>query len=118
MGPEVPRGHFHVTARELRLEEPERCPFLPALTMDGLAVTPEGQHHLILTLRATDRMYFGPDERTVTRRTQILTMALQRGEAALDRYHADLVGEWVATVWEAAIDELVDAMIGTDLAKL
>ncbi len=105
--PTTPSRHFHVDAAELLLEDPVRCAFLPGLTLDGIAVTPHGQHHLVLTLAGRERFYVGPDDTTVTRRAQILAAALTRH---LDPAHAHLVGEWVQWAWDALLDELVDRL--------
>lgn len=111
------RRHFHVAARELLLDQPDRCPFLPALTLDGLAVTSGGQHYLVLTL-GLDRVYVGPDDQTVRRRAQVLSLALHQGVAALDPTRADLVGWWITAAWEAAVDNLVEAIAAGDLDRL
>lgn len=111
------RHHFHVPAREMLLEHPERCLFLPNLTLDGVAVTEAGHHHLILTLGDLDRIYFGPDSLTVSRRAEILISALQRGAAQIDHAQADLVRVWILLAWEAALDELTEALAG-DLEHL
>lgn len=103
------RRHFHVDAREMLLDVPEKCPVAPGITFDGLAVTPEGQHHLIVTARG-QRAYVGPDVATVTRRAEILTQALSHGPAALDTDHATWVGWWVREMWEAVTDELTNAI--------
>lgn len=99
------RRHFHVPARELALDAPQPCPFLPALALEGLAVTPEQQHHLILSL-GQDRFYIGPTDQAVARRAQLLATALHQGTAHLDRDHADLIGWWVTAAWESSLDEL------------
>lgn len=112
------RLHFHVDARELLLEAAVACPFLPDLSMIGLAVTSTGGHHLILSLANLDRFYFGPDSATVARRSQILIAALQQGTRALDGPRAYLVDVWVSAAWEATLDELTDAIAGDDLADL
>lgn len=52
--------HFQVDARELLLDQPERCPFYMPLALEGIAVTPTGQHHLVLNTPAA-RFYAGPD---------------------------------------------------------
>lgn len=106
------RHHFHVPARELTLDQdPVPCPVLPALTFEGLAVTEQGQHHLILTLGGLDRFYLGPDDATVSRRTGLLGRALHDGIAGLDTEHVLLVQDWVQLVWESALDELVTAFV-------
>lgn len=112
------RRHFHVAARELLLKPAVSCPFLPDLSMVGLAVTPTGQHHLILSLADRDRFYLGPDSATIARRTQILIAAMQQGTRALDGPRASLVDVWVAAAWEATLDELTDAIAAGDLAQL
>lgn len=104
------RRHFHVPARELALD-PQPCPFLPALVLEGLAVTPDEQHHLILRL-GQDRFYVGPTDQDVARRVRLLAQALCQGTAHLDTAHADLVGWWVTAAWEATLDEIVDAITG------
>lgn len=106
----MPR-HFHVPARELALNPAQPCPFLPALVLEGLAVTPNEQHHLILSM-GQDRFYFGPTDQAVARRSRLLAAALCQGAAQLDPDHADLVGWWVMAAWGATLDELVDTLTG------
>lgn len=106
--------HFHVPAREILDDEPTTCPYLPHLTLDGLAVTPTGQHHLVMTLCDTARFYVGPDTATVHRRAHILTTALSR---RLEPFHAHLVHQWILAAWEATLDELVDSLT-TDVHEL
>lgn len=103
----APGRHFHVAADELLLDDPVRCDFLPTLTLDGIAVTHTGQHHMVLTLAGLARFYIGPDDTTVTHRAQILTAALSKH---LDPAHAALVGQWIQWAWEALLDELVDRL--------
>jgi len=102
--------HFHVPAVEMLLEDPVRCIFLPTLTLDGIAVTDAGQHHLVLTLAGIARFYIGPDDTTVARRAQILTAALSRH---LKADHADLIGQWIQWSWDSLLDELVDRITHT-----
>lgn len=105
--------HFHVHAREMLLEEPTRCPFLPGLAMVGLAVTADEQHHLILEIgdqELADRFYAGPTQHDVKRRARTLSRALQQ-RPELDEFHAGLVEDWVLLAWEAALDELVEAIL-------
>lgn len=110
MTPRSPARHFHVPADELLLTEPTACAFLPTLTLDGLAVTDQGQHHLILTLSGLSRFYVGPDDATVDRRAAILTAALSVQQHQLDPFHAALIGDWIRWSWEALLDELVDQL--------
>lgn len=112
------RRHFHVPAQEMLLEQAERCLFLPGLTLDGLAVTARGDHHLILTLADTDRIYLGPDDTTVSQRAQILADALHHGRAAIAPDHAALIRDWIQLAWEAMLDEVVDAISGPALKHL
>lgn len=98
------RRHFHVSAEELLFGSAVPCVFLPTLTLDGIAVTPHGQHHLILTLAGVARFYMGPDDATVTRRIEIFTAALRNH---IDTQHASFVGEWIQWSWESLLDELV-----------
>ena len=116
--PQTPRRHFHVDAVEMLLEDPQPCLFLPDLQLVGLAVTPAGQHHLILTLGTEDRIYFGPDDVTVARRAEILAAALRLGVRALEPFHAAAVANWVSLAWEAALDELAGALAAPALARL
>ena len=112
------RRHFHVEAREFLFERPSSFPLLPALQLLGVAMTPTGQGHLILTLDDEERSYFGPDSDTVARRTAILIAALKRGPAALDDDRAYLVDVWVSAAWEATLDALTDLISAGDLAHL
>lgn len=105
--PGIPGRHFHVPADELLLDDPVRCDFLPTLTLDGIAVTAGGQHHLVITVAGIARFYVGPDDATVTRRAQILTAALN---THLTADHSTLVGQWIQWTWEALLDELVDRL--------
>lgn len=100
--------HFHVTARELLLDLPERCPFYPHLCLQGIAVTPHGHHYLILDTPAA-RAYAGPDSATVERRAMILASALRDGEAGLASDLADATAAWIQLCWDSTLDELVDA---------
>lgn len=102
-----PGRHFHVAATELLMPDPMHCPFLPTLTLDGVAVTPSGQHHLILSLHGRARMYIGPDDTTVRRRADTMAAALT---PHLGTFHADLIGEWVRWAWDALLDELVEQL--------
>lgn len=96
---------FHVPADEVMSSQPCRCPLMPGLTLDGLAVTEGEQYYVILSLQGVARFYVGPDSATVERRAGILAAALRR--RGLDLDHAQLVGRWVEAVWEATLDELV-----------
>ena len=109
--------HFHVEAQEMLFERPECFPLLPALQLLGVAMTPAGQGHLILTL-GEDRSYFGPDSATVARRTAILIAALKQGPVALDDPRAYLIDAWVSTAWEATLDALTNLISAGDLAHL
>jgi len=88
-------------------------PSSTTLTLDGIAVTPHGQHHLILTLAGVARFYMGPDDATVTRRIEILTAALRNH---IDTQHASFVVEWIQWSWESLLDELV-AQLTTGLEQ-
>lgn len=103
----TPGRHFHVPADELLMDQPARCDFLPTLTLDGIAVTAAGQHHLILTLRDRARIYVGPDDATVDRRAAIMAAALTKH---LGAFLADLVGEWIRWAWDALLDQLVEQL--------
>lgn len=104
--------HFHVPARELLLQPPQRCPYLPGLVMVGLAVTTREQHHIILELgnsTAADRIYLGPTREQVRQRAQILAQALQQ-LPGIDSFHADLVRDWTTQTWDSLVDELVEQL--------
>lgn len=106
--------HFHLPARELLLEEPVACHYLPGLALAGVAVTAAEQHHLILELgglEQVDRFYLGPTQDDVERRAQILAAALQAGPQ-LDELHAGLVQDWILLAWEATLDALVERLTG------
>lgn len=108
----IRRRHFHVRSRELLLEAPQRCPFLPGLAMVGLALTEGEHHHIILEIASTtaaDRFYLGPTQKQVQRRAQILAQALQQ-LPDIDAFHGSLIQEWVCTPWEVLIDELVEQL--------
>lgn len=109
--------HFQVDARELLLDQPERCPFYMPLALEGIAVTPTGQHHLVLNTPAA-RFYAGPDTATVARRAQLLGAALRRGRAGLSVDLAAAASAWVELCWESVVDELVDAIAQRDLGLL
>lgn len=102
-------NHFYVAARELILDVPQACPFYPPLAFVGLAITPDGEHHLILTTGAS-RFYAGPDTATVRRRSQILSAALRGGRPQLDPSLVAGAAAWIELCWESVIDELVDAI--------
>lgn len=106
--------HFHLPARELLLEEPVACHYLPGLVLVGVAVTAEEQHHLIFELgglEQVDRFYVRPTQDDVERRAQILATALQAGPQ-LDGFHAGLVQDWVLLAWEATLDAFVERLTG------
>ncbi len=96
------------------LNLPQACHAWPLLTLDGVAVTAQGQHYLILTFKDMTRCYIGPDQTTVQRRAELVAAALAR---RLGPIQAAQVGAWVEWAWEALLDELVDA-ISTDLKEL
>lgn len=105
--------HFHVPARELLLQIPRRCPYLPGLAMVGIAITGSEQHHVILELgseSAADRFYLGPTQEQVKQRARILARALQQ-LPGIDVFHASLVQSWVRDTWECLVDELVDQLV-------
>ncbi|MEN3124037.1 hypothetical protein [Janibacter sp. LM] len=110
---EAVRRHFHVPAREMLLEDPQRCPWLPGLTMVGVAVTDDEQHHVILELgtRSVDRFYLGPTQDDVTRRAQVLAHALRQWPR-MSTPHASLIQDWVLMTWDSLLDELVAALTG------
>lgn len=111
-GASLPGRYFHVPAEEMLLANHEACPVYPLLVLDGVAVTPSGQHHLVLCLLPTVRVYLGPDRASVERRVQLLVTGLAvrslRGRPEV----AQAVGEWVMLAWEAMLDELVEAIAG------
>lgn len=108
--------HFLVSARELLLAADSMvCPYHPLLVLEGVAVAPGGQHHLIVSA-AGQRAYLGPTQEVVRRRARILAVALARPDRGRDRDSgrrdlAWLIEEWVMQSWEALVDELVDALI-------
>lgn len=106
LGVATSRRYFHVPARELLLDAPQRCPVLPGLALQGLAVAEGEQHHL--SLGSGTRFYVGPDTATVQRRAGILAAGLRQAGLAAD--HAQLAGAWVQEAWEASLDELVAAI--------
>lgn len=99
-------------SREMLLDEPQSCPAYPGMTLDGLAVAPDGvQHFLVVTVRpptkATFRMYIGPDPQRVARRGLIVVAGL--------RSHGGLLAEpalgisvltWLAACWSEAATEI------------
>lgn len=99
------------------LDAPERCPFYPPLTFDGLAVTATGQHHLLLST-PTVGFYAGPDKATVARRAGIVAAALREGRAQL---HPDLaagVAAWIELCWDSAVAEVAAAIAAPTLEQL
>lgn len=110
--------HFMVQARELLLDEQVTCPYHPLLTLEGVAVTPDGQHHLI-GHAAGQRAYLGPTQAIVERRAQIIAAALARPDLAEpDSGRTELawlIQYWLVQCWEALLDELVDALTTGDL---
>ena len=109
--------HFDVDAHELLMDQPEQCPFYPPLVLEGIAVTPGGQHHLVLRTPSA-RFYAGPDTATVTRRAQLLAAALRDGRPGLSVALADAAAAWVDLCWESVVDELVDAIAPRALGLL
>lgn len=109
--------HFHVTAREMLLELPHRCPYLPGLALLGVAVTATEQHHIVLELGSStsaDRFYLGPTQEQVQQRARILGAALQE-LPDVDAFHASLVQEWVLLTWESLLDEIVEQVVDASL---
>lgn len=111
----LPGRHFHVPAREMLLPARQVCPVYPALGLEGVAVTPAGQHHLVLTLLPSVRSYLGPDLVRVQRQTALLVAGLVAGSLRARPDVARAAGEWVLLAWEAMLDELVDAFAGEAL---
>lgn len=106
----LPGRYFHVPAREMLLDTRDACPAYPLLALDGVAVTPAGQHHLVLSLLPTVRFYLGPDQASVQRRAQLLVAGLEvrslQGRPEMGR----AVREWVLLAWDVMLDELVEAI--------
>lgn len=113
-----PRTHFaDPAAREMLLDEPQVCPWYPHLSLLGLAITPAERIYLVLNTPTT-RFYAGPDTATLTRTTEIMRAALQRGRPHLDPDLGDGVALWVELCWDAALDEVVSTIAEPTLQAL
>lgn len=115
--------HFHVPAREMLLDTPTPCPFLPTLQLLGLAATSDGQHHLIVRLTGApdtgaQRVYLGPTSEDVQRRAAIITLALANHRNPDATIIAEPVGMWLIATWEATITEVAKAIMGDSLTGL
>lgn len=102
-------------AREMLLDEPQACPTFPGLLLDGLAVGPDGQHYLTLTVhppnnKPTFRLYVGPDPDTIARRGLILVAALRShgGDLATPETGIGVLA-WLAACWTEAAAEIDQA---------
>ena len=105
-------------ARVMWLDEAQPCPTYPGVTLDGLAVAPDGQrHYLVLTVRPRSKppflLHVGPDPDAVGRIGLIIAAALQTygGDLADPIAGAAVLG-WLAACWTEAASEL-DAAAGS-----
>lgn len=109
--------HFAVPgSQEMLLDEPQPCPAYPGLTLDGLAVAPDGQHHfLVVTVRPptkpTIRLYLGPDPELIARHGLILVAALRTHGGHLAGVELGIgILTWLAACWTEAAAEIDDAI--------
>lgn len=109
------RAHFaDPEARIMALDVPAYCPVLPTLSFRAIAATPDGSHHLVLSV---DRpgcppvvFHLGPDRDTIAWRGLIVIAGL--------RAHGDLTDDpdgltagaaimrWLADCWVILHEEL------------
>lgn len=97
-------------AQTMLFDQPEPCPALPGLVLDGVAVDPTGRHHLAVTLRRDDqvvvRVHLGPDDAMIARRGLIIVTAL-RSRGDLDgTEHSIAILAWLAACWATFHEEL------------
>lgn len=99
-------------ARELLLPDGGlACPFHPRLWVAGVAVTPAGQHHLIVRAGSV-RAYFGPTQQDVQRRAELTARALSGLFDQADReFGQQLLAWWIEQAWETLIDELTEQIL-------
>ena len=80
-------------ARELLLDTPEACPAYPGLTLDGIAVTADGQRRYLVV--------------TVARRGLIIAAAFRTYPGDLGSLETGAgILAWLAACWTEAEDEI------------
>lgn len=105
-------------SRAMWLDEPQACPVYPGITLDGLAVAPDGQrHYLVLTVRPRSKppfhLHVGPDQAALARTGLILVAALRTYGGDLTTPEAGVaILAWIAACWTETAAEL-DAAAGT-----
>lgn len=103
------RVHFAVPgAREMLLDGPQPCPAYPGLTLEGLAVAPDGRRHFLVVRvqppgKPAVRAHLGPDPETIARHGLILAAALRSHGRflATPEVGAGLLA-WLAACWTEA----------------
>lgn len=97
-------------------DEPQPCPAFPSLTLDGLAVAPDGRRHfLVLTVRPPTkpafRVHVGPDPELVARRGLILVAALRTHGGRLAEPELGVaILAWLAVCWTEMAHEIDEAI--------
>lgn len=111
-------------ARVMWLDKVQPGPTYPGLTLDGLAVAPDGQrHYLVLTARLRSKppflLHIGPDPDAIGHFGLIIAAALQSyGGDLADPIAGAAVLAWLAACWTEAASELDTAAgshAGTEL---
>jgi hypothetical protein len=99
-------------SRVMWLDEPQACPVYPGITLDGLAVAPDGQrHYLVLTVRPRSKppfhLHIGPDQAALARTGLILVAALRTYGGDLSTAEAGVaVLAWISDCWTETAAEL------------
>ncbi|GAA1435838.1 hypothetical protein GCM10009616_33960 [Microlunatus lacustris] len=93
------------------LDEPQACPTFEGLTFDALAVSPTGQHYLVVSIRPPGkpmlRVHLGPDPDTIARHGMIVVAALRThaGRYADPEFGVGIL-TWLALCWTEIATEL------------
>lgn len=104
-------------SRVMWLDEPQACPVYPGITLEGLAVAPDGQrHYLVLTVQPRSKpafhLHVGPDQALA--RTGLIVVATLRtygGDLATPEAGVAVLA-WMADCWTETAAEL-DAATST-----
>ena len=99
------------------LDEAQPCPTYPGISLNGVAVAPDGQrHYLVLSVRPRSKpaflLHVGPDPEALSRIGLILAAALQTyGGHLTDPAAGAALLTWLAACWTELGREL-DAAAG------
>ena len=101
--------------RIMELDTPLACPVFLGITFRAVAVTPPGEHYLVVGI---DRpglppivVHLGPDPTTIARRGLIMLAGLRaHGDLAADDQVVGLaLLRWLAECWTILHDEIAEA---------